>query len=260
MKKVLLTVIILICLIPVLTQAKEDKKQEEVLLSVLDTIGGEFIEGDVSVNGLLTNSFLNVEELDNLGKEIIESIGLIGIEMEINTDIIDNEYYIKEEINDEDYKQVNYFRYDKDNNPLTVILSTYINSDNTKGETYLYINLIKKEYFLEINDIIVKIDNIFTEYNNHPEITTCLIGGFDGKLNEKELEKRGTNAIHKVNGKIVDVYKDKEMISYTAYTDYIENNIFAGEDRINLNVALRYNEYDDQTLIWIGTPIITSGY
>lgn len=69
-----------------------------------------------------------------------------------------------------------------------------------------------------------------------------------------------TNAIYKIKGEIVDKYMDGNLISYTAYTDNIDKKIFAGKDRINLNIALRYNEYDDQTLIWIGTPIITSGY
>jgi hypothetical protein len=143
---------------------------------------------------------------------------------------------------------------------LTIILSSYLNEDGTSGETYLYINLIKKEHFIEINDIIYKIEDIFRNYGEKAEITTCIIGSFDGKFTEKDVEKKVKKAIHKLNGKIVDVYKDDQMISYTAYTDYIENNILAGEDKINLNVAIRYNEYDDNTLIWIGTPIITSGY
>ena len=29
---------------------------------------------------------------------------------------------------------------------------------------------------------------------------------------------------------------------------------------MNLNIAIRYNEYEEKTYIWIGTPIITIGY
>ena len=68
------------------------------------------------------------------------------------------------------------------------------------------------------------------------------------------------DSIVKLNGKIVDEYKDENLISLTGFTDYIDYNILAGEDRINLNIALRYYEYDNKTIIWIGTPIITSGY
>ena len=260
MKKIILFVIILLCLIQVLTQAEEKQNQEEILLSFLDTIGGGYLEGDVSANGQLYDKFLQVEDLNILGKNIISSLGLIGEETNLGANFTENDYYVKNTINDEDYKQLNYYGYDNDNNQLTIILSSYLNEEGNNGETYLYINLIKKEHFIEINDIIYRIKDIFKNYGEKAEITTCIIGSFDGKFTEKDVEKKVKKAIHKVNGKIVDVYKDEQMISYTAYTDYIENNILAGEDKINLNVAIRYNEYDDNTLIWIGTPIITSGY
>lgn len=260
MKKVLLFVIIIFCSIPILTQAKDIKSQEEVLLSVLDTIGGEFIEGEISANGLLVEKFLSIEELDKLGQETITTMGLVGIEKNLESDFLEKNYYIKQNINDEDYKQINYFGFDKDNNPLTIILSSYVSSDENIGETYLYINLIKEEHFISNNDIINKVENIFEKYKNNVEITSCIIGSFNGKFSEKDVEIKSINAINNVNGKIVDVYKDEQLISYTAYTDSIDNNILAGDEKINLNIALRYNDFDDQTLIWIGTPIITSGY
>lgn len=260
MKKVLLFVIIIFCSIPILTQAKDIKSQEEVLLSVLDTIGGEFIEGEISANGLLIEKFLSIEELDKLGQETITTMGLVGIEKNLESDFLEKNYYVKQNINDEDYKQINYFGFDKDNNPLTIILSSYVSSDENIGETYLYINLIKEEHFISNNDIINKVENIFEKYKNNVEITSCIIGSFNGKFSEKDVEIKSINAINNVNGKIVDVYKDEQLISYTAYTDSIDNNILAGDEKINLNIALRYNDFDDQTLIWIGTPIITSGY
>jgi len=260
MKKVVLFVIIIFCLIPMLTQAKDIKSQEEVLLSILDTIGGEYIEGEISANGLLMEKFLSREELDKHGQVIIKDIGLVGIEKNLNSDFIEKNYYVKEEINDKDYKQINYFGFDNDNNPLTIILSSYLDKDLNSGETYLYINLIKEEHFISNNDIINRIENIFKKYENKVEITSCIIGSFSGKFSEKDVEIKSIDAISNVNGKIVDVYKDEQLISYTAYTDSIDNNILAGDDKINLNLALRYNDFDDQTLIWIGTPIITSGY
>lgn len=259
MKKAILLIIILLCLIPVFTQAEEELNQEEILLSILDTMGGEFIEGEISANGLLFEEFLP-EELENIGQDVIKSIGLVGTKRDINSGLINKDYYVKECIEDENYRQINYFGFDKSGNPLTIILSSYLNESNIEGSTYLYINLINREHFLEINDIIVTIKNIFAEYKTKADITTCIIGASNGKFIEKHIEEKTINAINKVKGKIVDVYRDENLISYTAYTDYIEKNILAGEDRINLNVALRYNEFDDQTLMWIGTPIITGGY
>lgn len=260
MKKIILFVIILSFLIPIFTQAETEYSQEEILLSILNSFDGDFEEGDITINGVIKEEFIYEDELDKLGKEIIKKLGMIGELVDNDVDIVGKEYYIREEIADEGYKQINYFGFDPNRNPLTIILSSYLNEISQNGETYLFINLIKKEKFLENNDIISVAENVFKEFNQPMEITTCILGSFDGKFNKKEVESKFDTAINQFNGIVVDEYIEDNLISYTAYTDYIDKNIFTGENKINLNVALRYNEYDDKTLIWIGTPIIASGY
>ena len=260
MKKIILFVIILSFLIPILTQAEKKYNQEEILLSLLNSLDGEFEEGDISINGLIKEGFINHDELDKLGDETVKKLGIIGKEVADYVDINGKEYYIKEKISDEGYEQINYFGFDSNRNPLAIIISSYLNESSKKGETYLFINLIKREKFSANNDIIQLAENVFNEFNQPMEITTCIIGGFDGKFNKRIVENKFDAVINRFNGIVVDKYTEDNLISYTAYTDYIENNIFAGEDKINLNVALRYNECDDKTLIWIGTPIIANGY
>lgn len=260
MKKIILFVIILSFIIPIFTQAENEYNQEEILLSILNSFDGDFEEGDITINGLLKEEFICDNELDKLGEGIIKKIGIIGEQADSNVDIIGKKYYIKEEITDEGYKQINYFGFDSNGNPLTIIISSYLNEISQNGETYLFVNLIKKEQFLEKNDIISVAESIFKEFNQPMEITTCILGSFDGKFNKKIIESKFDTVINQFNGIVVDEYMEDNLISYTAYTDYIDKNIFTGEDKINLNVALRYNEYDNKTLIWIGTPIIASGY
>lgn len=260
MKKAILLLIILSLLTPGLTKAEDSPSEEQILTSILNAIGGEYIEGDFSANGLLVNKFLEEKELTNLSEKIITSLGLVGKEACDGTSIIEDDYYIKEVIFEDGYKQINYLGFDSYKNPLTIIVSSYINEAQTKGETYLYVNLIKREHFFEINDIIYKIENIFKELNQPVEFTTCIIGSFEGKFDEKIATNKIIKGLHKINGKVVDEYKDFSLISYTAYTDLIDKSIFSGDNKVNLNVALRYSEYDDKTLIWVGTPIIANGY
>lgn len=261
MKRLFILVIILLCLIPMFTKAQEELSENEILMSILNSLGGEFLEGDISINGLILDKFIeNEKDLEDMGDHIIKSIGMKGEEVDLTVDIIDKEYYIKEKIIDEGYMQINYFGFDDDKNPLTIILSSYQKEGSYEGQTYLYINLIKREHFLGNNDIIYRVEDIFREFNQPMDITTCVLGKFNGDFDEKLAEDRLMEIIHRLDGKIVDEYKDYSLLTYTAYTDLIEKNIITGDDKINLNVALRYNEYDDETLIWIGTPLIASGY
>ena len=143
---------------------------------------------------------------------------------------------------------------------MTIIASSYYNEESEKGETYLYINSIKNVQEDGINDIITLTEELFKNYEKNVEITTCLIGTIDGKLSNEYTKNTVPEILNELSFQIVDIYQDGELVSYTAYTEKMEDYILAGDDRINLNIALRYNEYDDNTLVWIGTPIITSGY
>ena len=259
MKRYILFVIIILCLLPVLTSATYLEEGDQPLLTILNHVGAEFIEGDFSANGIIADKFLSEEELDNLGKELIDYFEMMGKEGTKYTEISAN-HYVKEKILEETYRQVSYFGFDKDSNPLTIILSSYLNVENQKSQSYLYINLVNKKQDSQINDIILKVKSLFDKYERNVEITTCIIGSIDGKLSGEYVKNTLPKIVHNLNGQIVDFYEDKELISYTAYTDGIEDYILAGDDRINLNIALRYNENDSKTLIWIGTPIITSGY
>lgn len=265
MKKIFLIAIIFLILIPYFTQASSSQSEEEILFYILDSLDGEFLKEDISASEMIIDSFLSISDLDKIGQDILDYLGMAGEERnELSLDLEEG-YYIREVIQDEGYRQVSFFGYDTNNYPLTVILSSYFNIDGN-GETYLYINSIKetsifnkKKIFAENSDIINKVKSIFLEFNKGVNITTCLIGEKSGKFDDEEINK-ARNSILNLNGKIVDEYRDENLISLTGFTDYIDYNILAGEDRINLNIALRYYEYDNKTIIWIGTPIITSGY
>lgn len=260
MKKTLLFVIILSFIVPILTLAGPKYGEKDILLSILKDTGGEFLEGDMSINGALLKEFLHENDLKVLAEDIRVKLDLSGKETDPNNLYFENEgdYFAKEEIFDEYYGQINYYGYDKDENPMTIVISSYEN--NGIGETYLYINLIKKNNFSEIDDIIKKIESIYNSFDQQLEITTCIIGTYDGKLDEKIVQNKGIKALKNVKGKVVEEYKDDYLLSYTAYTPKIEKHIIVGNKKINLNLAIRYNDYEDRTYIWIGTPIIATGY
>ena len=246
MKKILIFAIIISILIPILSLAEKDYDENEILLNILNDLGGELQEGETSINGVLLKKFLDKDELNNLTNELLAKIGIVE--------------FHREEIYGDGYSQINLYSYDSNKNPITMIISSYIDADSKMDETYLYLNLINKEHFLTNNDIINSVESIFKEYDSFMEITSSIIGYIDGNAWNDEIEKKAIGALRRLKGNTVETFKDVNLLSYTAYTPRIVKNITIGEKKINLNLAIRYNDYEDKTFIWIGTPIITSGY
>ena len=110
----------------------------------MDALEGDLLETDISANGIVAKDFLDNDQLEEMAKEIREDLDLLGIEGDVDQ-IPDEDYYIRQIIDDEGYKQSGYFGYDKEGNQITLILSSYLSMEESNGETYLYINMLKRD-------------------------------------------------------------------------------------------------------------------
>ena len=59
----------------------------------------------------------------------------------------------------------------------------------------------------------------------------------------------------------IDEIRNNNYISVTAYSNLLkENDLEYLENKINLNIGIRYSENEDKTLIYMATPIIKLDY
>ena len=262
MKKVFLFVIIVFLLVPTFSIANTKYNENDVLTGILKEMKGEFLEGEIKIGGVILDEFISKERIKEIGKEIKDDLELIGEELDQNRGdlFLEGNYYLIEEIYEEGFNHLTIYGYSVEHNPVTIMVSSYFSPEINIGETTLFINIIKSDKNFNINVIIGNIENIFRAFGKTAEITTCVIGTIDGKLDSDYIEKYANKALKKFKGKVVERYTDPMITSYTVFTPYIDNYIFSLEKRVNLNLAIRYNEYENRTYIWIGTPIITTGY
>jgi hypothetical protein len=71
---------------------------------------------------------------------------------------------------------------------------------------------------------------------------------------------KGEQIFKALGGRIIEGIEEGQLVSRTGYSSLIENSLFIGEEKININVGLRYNEYEDATYLWLGTPVIFTSY
>lgn len=247
--KYILWGIIIVLLIPIIVLSAERNEDEEgnLLLEIHNGLGADFSEENIDLGGTILDSFIEEDELREIGEELKE---LLEIDEYVEEDFIEDRGFMQLFI---------YGSYDS-NNPVTIILSSYKNMQNNQGETSIFINLQKKGQFIEFNDIIEKIRYFYDGYNMPVDITKCIIGTYEGDICLNEIEKLILEAIKPIKGNLVEEYKEEDTLSISIFTPDIEEYIYTGNRKMNLNIAARYNEYEDKTYIWIGTPIITIGY
>ncbi len=259
MKKIALFAIILLLILPMTKSTGQTFSEEEILLNILEDLGAEFLEGDISLGGKINDNFSDQEAMVPIVEEMIADLGIMGSEVDSNRDItnLKGKYYVRESLEEENFSQVSIYGYDRFKSPISIVITSYFMEETGESETNIFINLRKQEKNLNISGII---DNVYEKYSMPIDNTNCIIGTASGKLDSDILKENIQNILGKYNARIIEEYEDKEVISYTVYTPYIKNHMFSYEKRVNLNLAIRYNEYENKTYFWIATPIITTGY
>ena len=143
----------------------------------------------------------------------------------------------------------------------TICITVQFNEDKDKMQKNIVsIDVINKLTQLDINDTANLLKEKFKSFGLNPKVNTCIIGYFDGKLDYVEMNRVSRLFLEAAKAKKVNGMSEKNLISISAYSPLIDNNIELEGKKINMNLALRYNAYEDKTYIWFATPVITIEY
>ena len=196
----------------------------------------------------LPKEFENVAIFMNIEKELLKELGFS--EDQYTIEVIEDMQKI-------DVKA----KVELENQKISIAICNIIEQDSSKNSTYLSVNYMEKS--AEEDKIIqtkAKLKNIMKKFHSSPTISTCLKGYLDGKLRNDEWSLRLQDAFDSVGGVATKKTNAKTYFSYVGFTPTIEERVIAGKDIVNLNMVMRYNEYDGRTYVIIGSPVISIEY
>lgn len=225
--------------------SKSDGSDEKLLYELIEEIGAEVLEVDMNFEGELNNSYMEIEDISSFGHILKDKMGII-------------EEFKEESISEENLNQYNIWGKNNTGDTISIIITSY--RDENFNETTLFLDMVMSGEWNHIEETILKVEEILKSNGINSKTTTCITGAFCGKLIRNEINDKIRMTIDKINGKIIEDYYNDNLASISVYSPLIDEYILVGNKKMNLNVAMRYNEYEDKTYIWIGTPIITIGY
>ncbi len=262
MKKVSVIVGFILILFVFSSCGGSQSQGENLLIEMTEEIGANFVEMDINFGGKLNDSFTQIRDIKIVGEKLKDEMGIVGEKLDKSIDVIDEKTsgYIEKIVEEENYNQYTIWGMDEMSDPITIIITSYRDDETGFEETSVFIDLIINTKHDRMHQIIEEKSEILKTNGIEAEITTCIVGNFPGKLSSDIINDKIRMTIEKINGKIIEDYYDENLASVSAYSPLIDRYIFIGNKKMNFNVAMRYNEYEDATYIWIGTPIIATGY
>jgi len=128
-------------------------------------------------------------------------------------------------------------------------------------EYYIIIDILSNKLYKNIGDVYRNLDDILHRRSNDVEIYLCMAGEYTKKLQLYKSNDILENILYNMNAKEIDRVREDNLVSVTAYSNLLtENDLDYLENKINLNIGIRYSENEDKTLIYMATPIIKLDY
>lgn len=228
-------------------------KSSTLLADSFHTTGADFKKMDIKGWAQLNDSYITPNEIH-------KKLSLVSAQLGIDTK------KLKTQIQSSN----NYFSISKSGwfdrqTYLTVIVQTTRENNKlaggqNKGETYLIVGFshfgAPKNYLY----LRTKILGAFYPGQAEANYSTVISGTLPKKIDVTEMQKLTKKAMETAGASNLENAVDARMVSVTGYTPGIVERLTLGQKTVNINMAVRYNSEDNNTYVYIGSPIITTEY
>jgi len=215
---------------------------EKIIEESFHSSGARIVSSEVYLTGKIEKSSFHT--VDKLRRLVTDISGGLGAENDENSySIVENDNMTGVEMS----CAVNNYR------------NVFINAVNGV-DSYITVSIVDTSENPGLADIGKSAADILASNGIKPDVNACITGNFQGRLGEKELEEVFDKIFKEAGAHKVEGMEENSLISISAYSPAIEESVNVNGKKINLNLAVRYNSYEDKTYIWLATPVIVTEY
>ncbi len=224
----------------------------DFLVKTFDSSGAFVVETNINAYASNRDEFLDREE-------IMYTAAYLAKGMKLDLDSAQ-----RIENFGDDYNQLSLIGKSIEGHRMAIIVHSmdFENIDEGPGgyETNIVIDISLNGSIEKISDMKDDIEALIGERIKGTRITSCIVGNFEKKYSSDDMENIIASILEYADAREIERAKGDNFLSVSAYTPHIDDYIDMRTDRINLNIALRYNSYEEKTYIWLGTPVIALEY
>lgn len=143
---------------------------------------------------------------------------------------------------------------------IAVTIHMLLNQKDSTAKPEISVSMTQYGSTTGLDSIRKKTLSILRKNNVNPKVNVCIIGRINGKYSASEQNEICEKVFEEIGATKINTVKADQFVSVEAYSQSMETSIQTGEEKTNINVAMRYNSLEDKTYIWLATPVITVEY
>lgn len=218
--------------------------EENKIIQVFHTVGSEQKTSMVEYYGTYDNEYLPIEKREALLRDIAQKLGITrGLET-------DRTY-------EEKRQEISLTK--KAKHAVTT-LRFITNEEGKEIKQYMIASITLDKDMESAQAHKKKLEKILDEYTKDSRSTANVIGTYDGKLDLDERNEVADGILGDMGARIVTEHRDMQLYTIYAYTTYVSDFVMQEDQAVNVNIAMRYNEEEDKTYVYVATPVLGLDY
>ena len=246
-KKAVLLVCLIGLLLVVSRATSEEMEGAQVLQALLGSVGAEIVAGEVQFYAILDDEYRTMAELEETMLEVGELLGLTGGEVQRGQG--------------ETYRVLEVTGLTTFGPEVHLVVQSNPGTANLGSSPQTYLLIVGRDSSAEkIKTMVTRLSQLILPLAPQGQISVYLTGQLPGKRTAEEMGQIARRALRTLGATEVEGIEGQELISLTAYTPLLKEDIFIDGQRFNLNLAVRYDDYHDKTVLSAGFPVIHGTY
>jgi hypothetical protein len=193
--------------------------------------------------------FLSENDKKELILQLAESIGLtVDEDIAVWEDDSRCEYYY--------YKKAK-----KATSEIKVVSLEQEENDSVKMKHYIIVRLSILQGIQSIDQYKTLVDNALNHMQiKEKQITLQYEGNREGNLTNDQKREIARSLVDELQGEIAIEYDEGDMFTVYAYTGMLNDYVSTMGNKINVQIAITYNELTNKTRITLATPILSESW
>ena len=104
------------------------------------------------------------------------------------------------------------------------------------------------------------VEGMFDAMGIQGNVNMNLVGSIEGTLNSTEKNELADGLLDRLGAKVVTENRDRDIFTIYAYSKGAGSYITIGGNKINMNIAIGYDEEQDRTKVYLASPVNSLDY
>ena len=125
---------------------------------------------------------------------------------------------------------------------------------------YVYVNITVNNDMDCASSYRELVEGVFDAMGIQGNVNMNLVGSLEGALNSTEKNELADGLLDRLDAKVVTENRDNDIFTIYAYSKGAGSYITIGGSKINMNIAIGYDEEQNRTKVYLASPVNSLDY